>query len=131
MKALGVTRIVGASYFRGEINELFASYFEEAGIEVLEMAGMDVDFNRAQFLSEREVYGFARALFLRHSEAEGIYLLGSGWQVLDMVQMLEDDMGVPVIHAVTARIWAFEHRLHVREKIAGYGRLLSELPRPV
>lgn len=130
MRALGMQRIVGISYFSGEINKTFARYFEDAGIEVAVMAGMEVPFNRVQWLSSREVYAFARDAFLGAGGADGIYLLGSGWDVLDMVEMLEQDMGVPVIHAVTARIWAIQYRLHVHEKTLGYGRLLAELPVP-
>ena len=128
MKALGIRRVAGISYFSGEINKTFARYFQDAGIEVAAMAGMEVPFNRVQWLSSREVYAFARDTFLGAEGAGGIYLLGSGWDVLDMVEMLECDMGVPVVHAMTARIWAIQHRLHVREKIKGYGRLLAELP---
>lgn len=131
MHALGIRRIVGVSYFRGDINETFAQYFRDAGIEVLAMAGMDVDFDRAQHLSSHEVYGFTRRTFLDHPGADGVYLLGSGWKITDVVQTMEDDFGVPVIHAQMARIWAIQHRLHVREPRTGYGRLLAEFPKPV
>jgi maleate isomerase len=128
MRALGLRRIVGVTYFRGEINETFARYFRDAGIEVLAMEGMDVDFDRAHWLSSREVYAHTRNAFLKHPDADGIYMLGSGWHVLDILEMLEQDMGVPVVHALTARIWAIERRLHVHEPIRGYGRLLADLP---
>lgn len=131
MQALGLKRIVGVTYFRGEINETFAQYFRDAGFDVLAMEGMDVDFHRAQFLSSREVYAFTRRAFLKHQDVDGIYMLGSGWRVLDIVEMLEQDLRVPVVHAMTARVWAVQHRLHVHQPIAGYGRLLAELPEPV
>lgn len=130
MHALGIRRIVGVSYFRGDINDTFARYFTDAGIEVLAMAGMDVDFDRAQFLSSHEVYAHTRRTFLDHPGCDGIYMLGSGWKVTDIVQLMEDDFGVPVIHAQMARLWAIQHRLHVHEPRAGYGRLLAELPPP-
>jgi maleate cis-trans isomerase len=44
---------------------------------------------------------------------------------------MEDDFGVPVVHAQMARIWAIQNRLHIREPRPGYGRLLAEHPRPV
>lgn len=128
-RALGARRIIGVSYFRGEINDLFARYFEEAGVQVLAMQGFDVPFNRAQWISSKEVYAFIRALFLQHQDAEGIYLLGSGWHVLDIIELLEQDFEIPVIHPISSRIWTIQHFLHVREKISGYGRLLRELPR--
>lgn len=129
-RTLGMTNIIGVSYFRGEINDLFAQYFEEAGIRVAAMAGMDVAFNRVQWLDSREVYAFVRALYLQHQDIDGIYLLGSGWHVLDIIDLLEQDLEVPVVHPIASRIWTIQHYLHVREKIQGYGRLLRELPRP-
>jgi maleate isomerase len=106
MRALGIRRIVGVSYFRG-------------------------DFDRAQNLSSHEVYSHTRKTFLDNPGADGIYMLGSGWKVTDIVQLMEDDFGVPVVHAQMARLWAIQNRLHVREPRRGYGRLLSEHPEPV
>jgi maleate cis-trans isomerase len=131
MRALGIRRIVGVSYFPGEINETFAKYFRDAGIEVLAMVGMDVQFDRVQNLSSHEVYAHTRKAFLEHPGADGIYMLGSGWKCTDILQMMEDDFRVPVVHAQTARIWAIQNRLNVREPRTGYGRLLAEFPPPV
>lgn len=131
MRALGLRRIVGATYFTGELNDVFARYFTDAGFDVLAMDGLAVPFADVGRLASREVYALARDAFLRHGPADGIYLLGSGWRCLDIVEPLEQDLGVPVVHAVPARVWAIEHRLHVRQPVRGYGRLLAELPPPV
>lgn len=128
MQALGIKRIVGVTYFRGEINQTFAQYFRDAGFEVLAMEGMDVDFDKVQQLSSHEVYAFTKAAFLKHPDADGIYMLGSGWRVLDILEMLERDLRVPVVHAITARLWAVQNRLHVHQPIKGYGRLLADFP---
>lgn len=133
MQAMGLRRVVGVTYFSGDINDTFARYFQDAGVEVVAMEGLEVAFGDVQWLSPRRVYAHAREAFLKHggrAEVDGIYMLGSGWQVLDIVETLERDMGVPVVHPVTARVWAVQHRLHVRETRRGYGRLLAELPPP-
>jgi len=128
MRALGLRRIVGVTYFTGEINDMFARYFVDAGFEVLAMDGIEVPFDQVQRLSEQEVYAHTKSAFLRHEGADGIYMLGSGWRVLGIAEMLEQDLGVPVVHAIGARIWDIQRRLHVREPIPGYGRLMAELP---
>ncbi|GAC1329391.1 MAG: aspartate/glutamate racemase family protein [Chloroflexota bacterium] len=128
LRALGVRKILGVTYFPGDINRTFAQYFEDAGFEVLAMEGIDVAFEQAGGLSAHEVYGYARRAWLKHQDAEAVYLLGSGWRVLDIVDMLEQDLGIPVVHAMTARLWAVQNALHVRQPIPGYGRLLIELP---
>jgi maleate cis-trans isomerase len=130
MRALGMRRVVGVTYFTGAINEMFARYFTEAGFEMLAMEGIPVPFEGVGRLPSRAVYDHAVSAFRRAPGADGVYLLGSGWRVLDVVDPLERELGVPVLHAVTARVWAVQQRLAVHETRAGYGRLLATMPRP-
>lgn len=128
MRALGVRRFVGASYFGGEINKIYGQYFRDAGLECLAMAGLDVPFDKVQELSSQVVYRFVKRLFLDNPGAEAIYMLGPGWRTLDIVETLEQDCGVPVVHAVPSQCWDIQRRLHIRRPVKGYGRLLAELP---
>ncbi len=127
LKALNVRRFIGVTYFTGEINNHFARYFTDAGFDVLGMEGIDVPFNKVGSLSSQEIYAHIKKAFLKHRGAEAIYLLGSGWRVLDMVRLLEQDLEVPVIHPVAARCWEIQLRLSIRERVPGYGRLLAEM----
>jgi maleate isomerase len=128
LKALGIKSFVGASYFPGEINKNYAQYFRDAGFDVRAMEGMNVEFNKVQNLSSREVYGFIRKLFLKNQDVDGIYMLGSGWRTLDIVEMMESDFGIPVVHHIPAQSWEIQKRLHVRQPLKGYGRLLADMP---
>jgi maleate cis-trans isomerase len=47
--------------------------------------------------------------------------------VLPVIDMLEQDLGVPVIHPVPARAWEIQHRLSIRQPVKGFGRLLAEM----
>lgn len=128
LNALGIKRFVAASYFTGEINKTFAKYFIDAGFDVLAMDGIDVAFDDVGSLSSEVVYAHVKKTFLKHrKQAQGIYLLGSGWRVLSIIDTLEQDLGVPVIHPVPARCWEIQHRLSVRQPVKGYGRLLAEM----
>ncbi len=127
LKALKVKRFVGATYFTGPINDLFAKYFKEAGFDVLGMEGIAVPFDKIGQLSSQEVYAHVKRAFLKERKAEAIYLLGSGWRVLEVVDLLEQDLGVPVVHPVPARCWEIQQRLSVRQPVQGYGRLLAEM----
>jgi maleate isomerase len=128
LRALKVRRFVGATYFRGDINRIYAKYFSDAGFECLAMAGMDVDFDKAQELSSFEVYRFIKREFLAQRRAEAIYMLGPAWRTLDIVEMLEQDLGVPVVHATSAQCWDIQRHLTVRQPVKGFGRLLAEMP---
>jgi maleate cis-trans isomerase len=129
MKALKIRTFVGATYFPGAINDTFSRYFRDAGFEPLAMEGIDVKFDRVQNLSSHQVYAHVKRAFLKHPKADGIYMLGSGWQVLDVIDMLERDLGVPVVHPIPARVWEIQRRLRIFEPREGFGRLLATMPK--
>ena len=128
LRALGVKKFVGVTYFTGSINDMFTRYFQEAGFEVLAMEGMEAAFADVGRLAATEIYAHTRRAFLTNPDADGIYMLGTGWRCLDIVHLLEEDLQVPVVHAVPARVWAVQKRLHVRQRVKGFGRLLEEMP---
>jgi len=128
LQALRARKVLGVTYFTGKINETFSRYFVEAGFEILAMEGISVAFEDVGRLSSQEVYAHTRKAFLKHPGADAIYMLGSGWRTLDIIHLLEEDLQVPVVHPVPARVWAIQKRLHVRQPVKGYGRLLEEMP---
>lgn len=131
MRAIGANKILGVTYFQGDINDLFAQYFTDAGFEVAAMEGLDVPFDQVQKLSSHEVYASAKEAYRRHSDVDLLYLMGGGWRILDIIQILEDDLRLPVLHTVPARVWSTQTHFMVGQRRPGYGRLLAEMPSPV
>ena len=128
LRALGAKRFVGTSYFRGDLNKTYAKYFIDAGFSVLDMVGMDVDFEKVPELTSQQVYDFVKRAFLANREAEAIYMLGPAWRASDMIEKLERDLGVPVVHALPAQYWDIQRHLRVRIPATGFGRLAAEMP---
>ncbi len=129
LHALGIRKFIGCTYYRdNNLNNIFTRYFTAAGFEVLAMEGMDTSPAEAKNISSEEIYHHLKRSFLKHPDAEGIYLLGSGaWRVIDVIPA-EQDLGVPVVHPVAARVWYVQKQLHLRQPLRGAGRLLAELP---
>jgi maleate isomerase len=129
LRALNIDAIFGATYFPAETNKVYTKYFQDAGFKVFGMEGLPgADFARLQYISSQQIYAFIKAGFLKNPGGKAIYMLGSGWRTLDIVEMLEQDLGVPVVHAETARAWEIQKRLHVNQPIKGYGTLLETMP---
>src|SRR6516165_9480326 len=128
LTALHVKTMVGATYFPPKLNAIFARYFRDAGFKVRAMEGIDVPFDKVQELSSQQIYAHIKRSFLKAKGADAIYMLGSGWRTLDIIETLERDLQVPVVHPVTARVWEIQKRLHVREPRQGFGHLLAALP---
>ena len=127
-RALGIQSFVGVTYFKDSLNQMFTRYFKQAGFRVAAMEGIKVPFKDVGRLSPEEIYAHTKKAFLKHREVEAIYLLGSGWRLLKVVKLLEQDLQVPVIYALAAKLWDVQKHLHVHQPIKGYGRLLEELP---
>jgi maleate cis-trans isomerase len=128
LRALNIKKFVGVTYFVNSVNDITTRYFQEAGFDVLAMEGMPVAFEDVGRLASQEIYAHTRKAFLKHQNADGIYMLGTGWRCLDIIRLLEEDLQVPVVHAVPARVWAVQKRLRVRQRTRGFGKLLDEMP---
>jgi maleate isomerase len=128
MRALGVKRFLGATYFRGDINRIYAQYFIDAGFDCLDMAGIDVDFDKVPQLPSGQVYRFIKDAFHKNPKAQAVYMLGPAWRTLDIIERLETELGVPVFHAVPVQCWDIQRHLDIHEPVKGFGRLIAEMP---
>ncbi len=128
LRAMKIKKILGITAFGPDMNKSYTKYFEDSGINVVAMEGMSVEFRSIPDVPVEVIYSFIKKKFLEHPGAEGIYILGSGLDVLGLISVLESDLGVPVVQAIAARIWEIQRRLHIRQPVKGYGTLLETLP---
>jgi len=127
-RALGMKKLVGITYFQDEFNQKFAKFLEDDGFQVKAMKGIEVPFKDAGKLSPEAIYNFAKKVFLEHGPVDGIYMLGAGWHNLPVIEMLEKDLKTTVVSSIPAQVWATKKILQLNEPVAGYGRLLAEMP---
>ena len=128
LKAMKVRKILGITAFGPDMNKSYAKYFEDSGIGVVAMEGIDVSFKGIPDVPTDSIYRFIKQKVLAHTGMDAIYILGSGLDAVDIIQTLEDDLGIPVVQPVAARLWEIQRRLHVHQPVKGYGRLLETLP---
>jgi maleate isomerase len=127
-RALKAKKILGITAAGPDLNKSYAKYFEDCGIGVVAMEGMDVDFKSIPDVSRDMISAFIKKKFAEHKGADAVYILGSALEALPLIAPLERDLKVPVVQAIAARIWEIQKRLNVHEPIKGYGRLLETLP---
>ncbi len=125
LRALSAKKIVGITYFNDALNKKFAKYFTDAGFQVVAMESFKAEFSLAGKIPATEIYSFAKKAYLKAGGADVLYILGSGWSVLPIVETLERDLQTTVVAGAQVTIWDILHHLKVREPIKGAGRLLS------
>ena len=127
LRALGIRRFIGVGYDFDDTS-IVSRYFMDAGFDVLALDKLPGRWEEIGRLSSKEIYRLIKQIYLRYPDAEGIYVQGGKLRMLDVVEDLEADLGVPVLHPGVATAWEIMLRLRARVPQKGYGRLLSEFP---
>jgi maleate cis-trans isomerase len=127
LRAMKIKKFIGASYSALQ-NKIVLKYMAQSGFKALAMEPIDVPFDQVAQISVETLYAHVKRLYRKHPGADGIYIQGGGWQTVRVVEILEKDLQIPVVHATVCEAWQIHTRLDVRETKPGYGRLLAELP---
>ncbi|MFC1814375.1 maleate cis-trans isomerase [Thermodesulfobacteriota bacterium] len=127
MRFLKMKKLVIVTPFKEEVNQQSASWFRNAGFEVLNIKGMGIEKNsEIGSLPFYASYQLAKETFLNTPGAEGIYIACPRWGTVESIENLEQDLGVPVVTSIQATIWLALKKVNIKERIQGYGRLLRE-----
>jgi maleate isomerase len=124
MKHLKVRSTVIATAYKESINQTVKKYYEDGGLEVLAIKGLEVvkPVDQAK-LPDYSSYKVARELFKQHPNVDSVLLQGR-WRTVAYAQELEDDTGRPAVSSTAASLWWVMNVLGIKVAINGFGRLL-------
>jgi maleate cis-trans isomerase len=122
LERLGVRRIAYGAPYSAETTAQGRAHLEAYGFTVVCAESLAGVTNIYDETAER-AYRLACSIDTDHAEA--VFLTGTGMPTLPVLEMLEADLGKPVISSASAMMWYALRSCGVRQKIAGYGRLLT------
>ena len=124
LRHLRAKTIVIATAYMEKINQSVKRYYEDAGFQVLGIAGLEVKKPVDQVkLPDYASYKVAKALFQQHPAADAILIQGR-WRSVAWVEELERDSDHSVVSSTAASLWSVLRTLRMQIPIEGYGRLL-------
>ena len=124
--ALGLKKVVLISPYEEWLNERAKVFLEAQGIEVLAMEGLGVIDVHIADVHPEEVYKLARTLLLNNKEADGIFISCTDLRSAEILDVLESDVGKPVLSSNQATIWAMLQTIGLKVPIEGFGSLLRD-----
>jgi maleate isomerase len=128
LKHMGIKKVVVATPYPDPLTRRVADFLTLSGIEVLRAEGLGVERNAdLGDLPEDAAYRIAKRVYFSAPEADGIFLPCNRWPTAGVIALLEQETGKPALSSAMCNIWYALHRLRVREKITGWGRLLATL----
>lgn len=119
---LGVRRIALGAPYAEDTTLQGKAHLEAYGIEVVRWGRLQ---NVTNIYDETPERAYALALSVDTPEAEAVFLSGVGLATLAVLDVLERDLGKPVVSSVAALTWAALRAVKVGDPIAGHGRLLA------
>lgn len=102
-------------------------FLESKGFEVVNQKGPEIRSNAEKRKLPMSVpYSYAREACRETPEADGIYMPCGSWRTTpQLIELLEQETGKPVITSHQAFIWAGLKALNVKEPVKGFGRLFQ------
>jgi maleate cis-trans isomerase len=128
LKSLGMKRLVVATPHEDALNNRMKSFLEASGFKVPKIEGYGIRKNAD--LTDMDVhaaYRIAKKLHQQTPEADGVFVPCPRWPTIADVDLLEREIGKPVVTSCQAYIWHGLRLAGVKETIAGFGRLMASL----
>ncbi len=125
LRSLKATRIVVATPYLDEVNAIERDYMASRGFEVLAIEGLgiadDADMVR---VTPASIAAFAESL--DRPDAEAIFISCGALRSIEIIDMLEERTGKPVITSNQAMMWDCLRLAGVNDRQNGYGRLFRD-----
>ncbi len=123
----GVKRLALLTPYPEQMTLMEQEYLENAvpGLKVLSSRSLLVSSGLAIGDLEPQV-AYRESRNIDIGQADALFLSGTNWRTMDVVQTLESDLGIPVFSANQVSMWAALNRLGIPAR-PGYGSLMDQI----
>lgn len=124
MQHLKLRKVAVATPYNNELNEGLKRYLQESGLAVASIKGCQVRRPvEADRLPAETRLRAAREAFRMGENADGIFVDGR-WQMVELIEGLERELGKPVITSAQAVLWWALRTMRIEISVGRFGRLL-------
>jgi maleate isomerase len=124
---LGVKKLVIASPFGEDQNALLRKFMQDSGFFVHSVKGLGMERIEYGMLPRDASYRVALEACQSVADYDGIYLPCAQMPTIEIIDLLEKELGKPVVTSVQAMIWGALRMMGISDPISGYGQLFSIL----
>lgn len=106
LSALGAEQLAVITPYADELDEREASYLADLGYEIVTIDGRGlVDNTAIGRLSPTDAYEQVREVVSGASDVDAVLVSCTNYRTLDVIDVLESDLGVPVVSSNGATLW--------------------------
>lgn len=127
LNTLGLKNLIVATPYEDWINEKEEKFFNESGFHVLDIQGLGYLEAADQAHEPPEnIYAMVTDMVSQSDSVDGVFISCTNFRGMDVIDILETDLQVPVVTSNQATLWDMLRQSGVHEKIQGYGKLFQE-----
>ncbi len=125
-KELRVKSVAVATPYVDEVNRIEKDFFEAHGVKVVNIQGLGYTTGAELHKESPETaYLFARKV--DRKEADCLFISCTDFAAIEVLNVLEQDLGKPAMSSNTVSLWAILKKLGIKERIDSYGEILRHL----
>lgn len=126
LRALEVRRVAVATPYAEELNAREKAFLESEGLRVVRIRGLGMTSNM-EIGKQPPWVAYRLALeATRGTDADGVFISCTNFRTIEVVDALEEELGLPVVTSNTASLWLALRIVGIRDSI-DCGRLLREV----
>ena len=130
LRALGSKKVAVLTPYPQATNEAEKKFLEDNGFEVTNIVAMDMTaFTKTDggpaFSDADEYFLFQNAKAMDMRGADTFFLSCMGLQTMELIEILEEDLGMPVITSHQATLWSSLRHCRVGAKLPKMGKLFT------
>jgi maleate cis-trans isomerase len=128
LKSLNLKNLVVATPHEDTLNDRMKAFLESSGFKVLKIQGYGVRKNaEITDMDEHAAYKIAKRLYEQAQDADGVFVPCPRWPTITDVDLLEREIGKPVVTSCQAYIWHALKMAKVKQPVSGFGKLMASL----
>ena len=126
-RELSASRLAVVDPYPPDLNEKMVRYLKDWGFDAASVVSLGTTFTESSAVSVGDIYRAAKRAVKEAGRPSGIFIPCANFPVVDVIEAIETDLGLPVISNITSQLYAAFKAIGMKEKIDGYGRLMRLL----
>ena len=124
IETLGASKLalISPPWFSDELTEMGADYFRREGVDVVSAQTAKIPNGQRDF-HPGILYEWVRGSV--PESADVVFLGGNGFRAVSVIEVLEEDLGIPVLTANQVLFWKSLRTASLRAPVDGYGAIFG------
>ncbi len=126
LEVYGKKKLALVNPYNDEVSEIEHRFFTEQGFSIT--GGQHLGFDQGADIRSQtpeQVYQLAKKAVSENAEI--LFISCTNFRTIEILEMLERDLGIPVVSSNQASLWAALRAIGVKTEIEGYGSLFHYL----